>query len=135
MRIDDGRALPNFLRQALKNEEVTVYGDGSQTRSFCYVNDLIAGIFKLLMSDEPMPVNIGNPDEVSLRTFAEEVIALSASKSKMIFADLPKDDPKVRKPDITRARTILSWEPAVSRAEGLALTMDYFKRELGITSS
>ncbi|MDF1610604.1 UDP-glucuronic acid decarboxylase family protein [Stygiobacter electus] len=132
MRVDDGRALPAFFSQALKNEDVTVFGDGSQTRSFCFVDDLIDGIFKLLMSDEVYPVNIGNPEEISLKEFAEEVINLCNSNSKIVYQDLPIDDPKVRQPDITRAKNILGWQPKVSRQEGLKITLDYFKKELNI---
>lgn len=130
MRTDDGRALPAFFSQAIKNEDVTVFGDGSQTRSFCYVDDLINGIFKLLMSHETNPVNIGNPEEISLKEFAEEVIKLCGSKSKIVYKDLPVDDPKIRQPDITRAKEILGWEPKVSRAEGLKLTLEYFKKSI-----
>ena len=130
MRLDDGRALPAFISQALNGEDITVFGDGSQTRSFCYVSDLIDGIFKLLLSKETMPVNIGNPNEVTIEVFAKEVIRLTSSKSKIIYKELPVDDPKVRQPDITRAKTILGWEPKVSREEGLKLTLDYFKKEL-----
>lgn len=130
MRTDDGRALPAFFSQALKNEDVTVFGDGSQTRSFCYVDDLINGIFKLLMSHETNPVNIGNPEEISLKEFAEEVIKLCGSKSKIVYKDLPVDDPKIRQPDITRAKEILGWKPKVSRAEGLKLTLEYFKKSI-----
>ncbi len=130
MRVDDGRALPAFFSQALKNEDVTVFGDGSQTRSFCFVNDLIDGIYKLLISKETDPVNIGNPEEITLKDFAEEVIKLCNSKSKIVFKDLPEDDPKVRQPDITRARTILNWEPKVKREEGLKITMEYFRKEV-----
>ncbi len=132
MRVDDGRALPAFFSQALKNEDVTVFGDGSQTRSFCFVDDLIDGIFKLLMSDEVYPVNIGNPEEISLKEFAEEVINLCNSNSKIVYQDLPIDDPKVRQPDITRAKNILGWQPKVSRQEGLKITLEYFKKELNI---
>ncbi len=127
MRIDDGRALPTFINQALHDKEVTVFGDGSQTRSFCYVDDLIDGIFKLLMSNENEPVNIGNPEEISLLQFAEEVIKICGSNSKIKFLDLPIDDPKVRQPDITRAQQILNWEPKISREKGLKLTLEYFK--------
>ena len=130
MRLDDGRALPAFISQALKGEDITVFGDGSQTRSFCYVSDLIEGIYRLLLSNESMPVNIGNPNEVTIEEFAKEVIRLTNSKSKIIYKELPVDDPKVRKPDITRAKTILGWEPKVSREEGLKLTLEYFKSEL-----
>lgn len=130
MRVDDGRALPAFFSQALKNEDVTVFGDGSQTRSFCYVSDLIEGIYKLLLSDEVNPVNIGNPEEISLKDFAEEVIQLCNSKSKIVYKELPEDDPKVRQPDITRAKNILGWQPKVSREEGLKITLEYFKKEV-----
>ncbi|MCX7797370.1 MAG: SDR family oxidoreductase [Melioribacter sp.] len=132
MRVDDGRALPTFFSQALKNEDVTVYGDGTQTRSFCYVDDLIEGIFRLMMTDEVYPINLGNPEEVSLKEFAEEVIKLCNSKSKIVFKELPQDDPKVRQPDITRAKKILNWEPKISRAEGLKLTLEYFKKMLNV---
>lgn len=132
MRVDDGRALPAFFCQALKNEDVTVFGDGTQTRSFCFVDDLIDGIFKLLISNEVYPVNIGNPEEITLKDFAEEVIKLCNSKSKIVYQDLPVDDPKVRQPDITRAKNILGWQPKVSRQEGLNITLEYFKKELNI---
>ncbi|MCB0737653.1 MAG: SDR family oxidoreductase [Bacteroidetes bacterium] len=122
MRLDDGRALPTFMSQALKGEDITVFGDGSQTRSFCYVDDLINGIYKLLMSDYVYPVNIGNPVEITIKDFAEEVVELTGSKSKLAFVDLPKDDPKVRQPDISKAKQILGWEPKVSRSEGLKIT-------------
>ncbi len=131
MRLDDGRALPAFMGQALNGEEITVFGDGSQTRSFCYVSDLIDGIYKLLLSDYAQPVNIGNPNEISLKDFAEEIISLTETDSKIIYMDLPQDDPKQRKPDITRAKEILNWEPKVDRSEGLKLTLDYFKMVLG----
>jgi dTDP-glucose 4,6-dehydratase len=127
MRLDDGRALPTFLSQALRGEDVTVYGDGSQTRSFCYVDDLVEGIYRLLLSDYTMPVNIGNPAEITLLQFAEEVLALTGSKSKIVFEALPQDDPKQRQPDITKAREILGWEPKVERHEGLKRTLEYFK--------
>ena len=130
MRLNDGRALPAFLSQALLNEDVTVFGDGSQTRSFCYVDDLIDGIFKLLMSDEIYPVNIGNPQEITIKQFAEEVIELTTSTSKIIYKDLPQDDPKLRRPNIERAKQILSWEPKVDRIEGLKKTIEYFKLRL-----
>ncbi|HMT36944.1 MAG TPA: SDR family oxidoreductase, partial [Chitinophagaceae bacterium] len=132
MRLDDGRALPAFMSQALKKEDITVFGDGSQTRSFCYVSDLVEGIYRLLMSDYHLPVNIGNPNEISLLDFAKEIQLLSNSESKIIFEPLPQDDPKQRKPDITRAQTILGWNPLVDRKEGLKITFDYFKKELGI---
>lgn len=127
MRLNDGRALPAFIGQALRGEDLTVFGDGSQTRSFCYVSDLIDGIYRLLMSDYAYPVNIGNPDEISLKDFAEEVLKLTGADQKIIYKPLPEDDPKQRKPDITRAKEILGWEPKVERAEGLKLTYDYFK--------
>jgi dTDP-glucose 4,6-dehydratase len=127
MRLNDGRALPAFIGQALRGEDLTVFGDGSQTRSFCYVSDLVDGIYKLLLSDYTLPVNIGNPDEISLKEFAEEVIKLTGSNQKIIYKDLPIDDPKQRQPDITRAREILQWEPKVNRADGLKITYDYFK--------
>ena len=130
MRIDDGRALPTFMKQALQDDPITVYGDGSQTRSFCYVNDLVEGIYRLLLSDEVEPVNIGNPDEISILDFAREVIALTGSKSEIIFKDLPADDPKIRQPDISKAKSILNWSPAVDRSDGLKRTLDYFRGEL-----
>jgi dTDP-glucose 4,6-dehydratase len=126
MRLEDGRALPAFVSQALKNEPVTVFGDGSQTRSFCYVSDLIDGVFRLLVSRETDPVNIGNPDEITIKQFAEEVIELTGSKSEIIYEDLPVDDPKTRQPNIDRARNILGWEPKVDRRDGLKMTLDYF---------
>jgi dTDP-glucose 4,6-dehydratase len=127
MRLNDGRALPAFIGQALRGEDLTVFGDGSQTRSFCYVDDLVDGIYKLLMSDYIMPVNIGNPDEISLKEFAEEILALTGNKVKIIYKPLPVDDPKQRQPDITKAKTILGWEPKVKRKEGLKITYEYFK--------
>ncbi|MCU0388987.1 MAG: SDR family oxidoreductase [Chitinophagaceae bacterium] len=127
MRLNDGRALPAFIGQALRGEDLTVFGDGSQTRSFCYVSDLIEGIYRLLMSDYVYPVNIGNPDEISLKDFAEEVLKLTGAHQKIVYKPLPADDPKQRKPDITRAKNILGWEPTVGRAEGLKLTYEYFK--------
>ena len=127
MRLNDGRALPAFIGQALRGEDMTVFGDGSQTRSFCYVDDLVDGIYRLLMSDYIQPVNIGNPDEISLKDFAEEVLKLTNSSVKIIYKPLPVDDPKQRKPDITRAKEILNWQPKVSRSEGLKITYDYFK--------
>lgn len=128
MRLNDGRALPAFIGQALRGEDLTVFGDGTQTRSFCYVDDLIEGIVRLLMSDYHLPVNIGNPDEISLREFAEEIIALTGTKQKIVYKPLPMDDPKQRQPDITRAKTLLGWEPKVSRKEGLAKTYEYFRQ-------
>lgn len=127
MRLNDGRALPAFVGQALRGEDITIFGDGSQTRSFCYVDDLIEGIYRLLMSDYTQPVNIGNPDEISILDFAKEIIELTGTDQKIVFHDLPKDDPKQRKPDITRAKELLGWEPKVSRKEGLKITYNYFK--------
>lgn len=127
MRLNDGRALPAFIGQALRGEDLTVFGDGSQTRSFCYVDDLIEGIYRLLMSNYVYPVNIGNPNEISLKDFAEEVIKLTGTAQKIVYKELPKDDPKQRQPDITKAKEILGWEPKVNRAEGLAKTYEYFK--------
>lgn len=127
MRLNDGRVLPAFIGQALRGEDLTVFGDGSQTRSFCYVDDQVEGIYRLLLSDYPQPVNIGNPDEITILQFAEEVVKLTGTNQKIIFKPLPQDDPKQRQPDTTRARTILGWEAKVSRAEGLKITYDYFK--------
>ncbi len=127
MRLDDGRALPTFMSQALRGEDVTVYGDGSQTRSFCYVDDLVEGIYRLLLSDYSKPVNIGNPSEITLLEFAEEVLKLTGSKSKIVYEPLPQDDPKQRKPNITKAKELLGWEPKVDRHEGLKRTLEYFK--------
>ncbi|MGN6438418.1 MAG: UDP-glucuronic acid decarboxylase family protein [Agriterribacter sp.] len=127
MRLNDGRALPAFIGQALRGEDLTVFGDGSQTRSFCYVDDLIEGIYRLLHSDYVNPVNIGNPDEISLKDFAEEIIKLTGTHQKIVYKPLPTDDPKQRQPDISRAKEILGWKPKVSRAEGLKITYDYFK--------
>ncbi|MEY2835755.1 MAG: hypothetical protein RLZZ557_1417 [Bacteroidota bacterium] len=127
MRLNDGRALPAFIGQALRGEDLTVFGDGSQTRSFCYVDDLIEGIYRLLMSDYAYPVNIGNPSEISLLDFAEEILKLTGASTKIIFKPLPADDPKQRKPDITKAKELLGWEPKVDRATGLKITYDYFK--------
>jgi dTDP-glucose 4,6-dehydratase len=127
MRLNDGRALPAFIGQALRGEDLTVFGDGSQTRSFCYVDDLIDGIYRLLLSNYVKPVNIGNPAEISLKEFAEEVLKLTNAQVKISYKPLPADDPKQRKPDITRAKDILGWEPKVGRAEGLKITYDYFK--------
>lgn len=127
MRLDDGRALPTFMSQALRGEDVTVYGDGSQTRSFCYVDDLVEGIYRLLLSDYPRPVNIGNPSEITLLEFAEEILKLTGSKSKIVFEPLPQDDPKQRQPNITKAKQILGWEPKVDRSEGLKRTLEYFR--------
>ncbi len=130
MRLDDGRALPAFVGQALRNEDLTVFGDGSQTRSFCYVSDLVDGIFKLLMSNEVDPVNIGNPAEITIKQFAEEVIKLTSSSSKISYQELPEDDPKVRQPDIQKAKAILGWAPKVEREEGLKITIEYFKNKI-----
>lgn len=127
MRLNDGRVLPAFIGQALRGEDLTVFGDGSQTRSFCYVDDLVEGIVRLLKSDYAEPVNVGNPDEITIRDFAEEIIALTGTSQKVIYTDLPVNDPKQRQPDITRAKNILGWEPKVSRQEGLKITYDYFK--------
>ncbi len=132
MRIGDGRALPTFMEQALRGEPLTVYGDGSQTRSFCYVDDLVDGIYRLLISDEAMPVNVGNPDEITIKEFAEEIIELTGSKSELTFEPLPKDDPQVRQPDITRAQEILGWQPKVGRSDGLDRTLDYFREALDL---
>jgi len=131
MRLDDGRALPAFMSQALTGEDITIFGDGSQTRSFCYVDDLVEGIYRLLLSDYASPVNIGNPVEISLLDFAKEIAELTGSKSKIVFKDLPKDDPKQRRPDITLAKKLLGWEPKVDRSEGLRRTYEYFKTVMG----
>lgn len=127
MRLNDGRALPAFIGQALRGEDLTVFGDGSQTRSFCYVDDLVEGIYRLLMSDYAQPVNIGNSDEISLKDFAEEIIKLTGIKQKIVYKELPIDDPKQRQPDITKAKELLGWQPKVARAEGLKITYEYFK--------
>ena len=127
MRLNDGRALPAFIGQALRGEDITVFGDGSQTRSFCYVDDLVEGIYRLLMSDYVYPVNIGNPDEITIKEFAEEIIKLTGTTQKIIYKELPTDDPKQRKPDITRAKEILGWTPKINRADGLKITYEYFK--------
>ncbi len=127
MRLNDGRALPAFIGQALRGEDLTVFGDGSQTRSFCYVDDLIEGIYRLLLSDYAQPVNIGNPDEISLKEFAEEVLKVTGSDVKIVYKPLPTDDPKQRRPDISKAKEVLGWQPKVDRSEGLKITYDYFK--------
>jgi len=127
MRLNDGRVLPAFIGQALRGEDLTIFGDGSQTRSFCYVDDLVEGIYRLLLSDYSQPMNIGNPDEISIKDFAEEIIKLTGTDQKIIYKDLPVDDPKQRQPDITKAIEILGWTPKVSRNEGLKITYDYFK--------
>ena len=127
MRLNDGRVLPAFIGQALRGEDLTMFGDGSQTRAFCYVADLVEGIYRLLLSDYPHPVNIGNPDEITIKEFGEEIIKLTGTSQKLISLPLPTDDPKQRKPDITKAKSILGWEPKISRAEGLKITYEYFK--------
>ncbi len=127
MRLNDGRALPAFIGQALRGENLTVFGDGSQTRSFCFVDDLVDGVYRLLLSNYHMPVNIGNPTEISLKEFAEEILSLTGNKVKIIYKPLPVDDPKQRQPDISKARTILDWEPKIKRSVGLKITYDYFK--------
>jgi dTDP-glucose 4,6-dehydratase len=132
MRVEDGRAIPAFLGQALRNEDVTVFGDGSQTRSLCYVSDLVDGIFRLMQSSEADPVNIGNPAEMTIRELAEAIIALTGSKSRIVTRPLPVDDPKVRQPDITRARTLLGWAPSVPLDAGLRRTLDYFRKKLAL---
>lgn len=127
MRLNDGRVLPAFIGQALRGEDLTMFGDGSQTRSFCYVDDLVEGIYRLLLSDYHFPVNIGNPDEITIRDFAEEIIKLTSTKQKIVSKPLPQDDPKQRQPDITTAKKVLGWEPKIHRSEGLRRTYDYFK--------
>ena len=127
MRLNDGRVLPAFIGQALRGEDITIFGDGSQTRAFCYVDDLVEGIYRLLHSDYTLPVNIGNPDEISIKDFAEEIIKLTGTNQKVVYQDLPVDDPKQRQPDITKAKEILNWQPTVDRAEGLKITYEYFK--------
>ncbi len=127
MRLNDGRVLPAFIGQALRGEDLTVFGDGSQTRSFCYVDDLVEGIYRLLLSDYAQPMNIGNPDEITIKQFGEEIIKLTGTTQKLVLKDLPVDDPKQRRPDITKAREILGWEPKVSREKGLKITYEYFK--------
>jgi len=131
MRLNDGRALPAFMSQALRGEDITVFGDGSQTRSFCYVDDLIDGIWKLSESDEVYPTNIGNPTEMTIKEFAEKIVELTGSKSKITYHPLPQDDPKQRRPDITKAKAVLGWEPKVKLAEGLAKTLEYFRGKVG----
>lgn len=128
MRLNDGRVLPTFIYQALKGEPLSIFGDGSQTRSFCYVDDLIDGIYRLMLSNEVLPVNIGNPDEITIQQFAEEVLKLTGSKSTIAYHPLPEDDPKVRQPDISKAKALLGWEPKVSRTEGIKRTLEYFKK-------
>jgi len=130
MRIDDGRAIPAFISQALRGEDLTVFGDGGQTRSVCYVSDLVEGIFRLMMSDYTLPMNLGNPDEISMLSLAKEVVQLTRSRSKIVFKPLPIDDPKVRQPDIRKAETTLGWRPEVNRSEGLLRTIGYFRDKL-----
>ena len=132
MRINDGRAIPNFLKQALTGEDLTIYGDGSQTRSFCYVSDLVEGIYRLLTSDQNSPINIGNPNEMTIKEMADKILQATNSKSKITYVPLPEDDPKVRQPDITRAKKYLNWEPVVGLGEGLQSTLKYFKEQLQI---
>ncbi len=127
MRLNDGRVLPAFIGQALRKEDLTMFGDGSQTRAFCYVDDLVEGIYRLLLSDYHLPVNIGNPDEITIKEFGEEIIKLTGTSQKLISLPLPKDDPKQRKPDIAKAKALLGWEPKVTRQEGLKITYEYFK--------
>jgi dTDP-glucose 4,6-dehydratase len=131
MRIEDGRAIPAFMSQALRGEDVTVFGDGKQTRSVCYVSDLIDGVYRLMMSDHSEPMNIGNPVEITMFDLAKDIVALTGSKSRIVYQELPLDDPKVRQPDITAAKTILRWEPKVDRTEGLKRTLQYFRKQLG----
>jgi dTDP-glucose 4,6-dehydratase len=126
MRLNDGRVLPAFIGQALRGEDLTIFGDGSQTRSFCYVDDLVEGIYRLLLSDHAQPVNIGNPDEITIADFAKEIIALTGTKQKVVYKPLPQDDPKIRQPDITKAKQILGWEPKVNRKDGIQRTYEYF---------
>lgn len=130
MRLDDGRALPAFMSQALAGQDLTVFGDGTQTRSFCFVSDLVEGIYRLLLSSYAYPVNIGNPDEISLNEFAREILALTGNRNRIVYLPLPQDDPRQRRPDITKARQLLGWEPLVSRREGLNITLDYFRENL-----
>jgi dTDP-glucose 4,6-dehydratase len=131
MRVEDGRAIPAFMSQALRGEDVTVFGDGSQTRSLCYISDMVEGIFRLMSSEVRDPVNIGNPEEMTIRDLAERIVALTGSRSRIAARPLPEDDPKVRQPDITRARTLLGWEPHVALEDGLRETLAYFRRKLG----
>ena len=130
MRLNDGRVLPAFMSQAIKGEDLTIFGDGSRTRSFCYVSDLVDGIYRLLLSDYRLPMNIGNPSEISIRDFAEEIIALTGTSQKVVYHPLPQDDPKQRCPNITKAREILGWNPKIDRKEGLKMTYDYFKQKV-----
>src|SRR5918992_3481397 len=134
MRVNDGRAVPAFMSQALRNEDVTIFGDGSQTRSFCYVSDLVEGIIKLMHSNTNDPVNIGNPHEMTIEEIAKTIVRMTGSSSKLVYRPLPEDDPKVRQPDITRARTILGWEPKVTLEQGLTSTIAYFRQKLGVAA-
>jgi dTDP-glucose 4,6-dehydratase len=127
MRLNDGRVIPAFIGQALRGEDLTIFGDGMQTRSFCYVDDQVEGIYRLLLSDYHMPVNIGNPDEITIKDFADEIIKLTGTAQKVVYHPLPINDPLQRQPDITKAKTILGWEPKVIRSEGMKITYDYFK--------
>ena len=131
MRLNDGRAVPAFASQALRNEDVTIFGDGSQTRSFTYVTDLVDGVIKLMLSKEHGPINIGNPHEMTIKEIAETIVRMTGSKSKIVYKPLPTDDPRQRKPDITLARTLLKWEPKVALDEGLVKTLEYFKTKVG----
>ncbi|MFO0793956.1 MAG: UDP-glucuronic acid decarboxylase family protein [Candidatus Brocadiaceae bacterium] len=135
MRLNDGRALPNFMCQALRGEDITVFGNGSQTRSFCYVSDLVEGIYRLLISNEHEPINIGNPEEITVLQLAQEIHSLASSKSKIVYKPLPVDDPKIRQPDISKAKNILGWEPKILRREGLEKTLEYFKQKVGTATS
>jgi dTDP-glucose 4,6-dehydratase len=132
MRVMDGRAIPAFISQALRGDDVTVFGEGSQTRSVCYVDDLVEGIVRLLKSHAVDPMNIGNPDELSMLQLAQEIIELTGSKSKIIYEPLPEDDPKIRQPDITAARSVLGWQPSVDRRQGLQRTIEYFRKALSL---
>jgi dTDP-glucose 4,6-dehydratase len=127
MRLNDGRVIPAFIGQALRGEDLTIFGEGNQTRSFCYVDDQVEGIYRLLHSDYALPVNIGNPDEITIKDFAQEIIKLTGTQQKIIYQPLPVNDPMQRQPDITKAKELLGWEPKVGRAEGMQLTYDYFK--------
>jgi dTDP-glucose 4,6-dehydratase len=135
MRVRDGRAVPNFIAQALKNEDVTIFGSGAQTRSFCYISDLVSGLIALMESDEHEPVNIGNPHEMSIEAMARLIIRMTGATSTVVFKPLPVDDPQVRQPDITRARTLLGWEPTVPLEQGLTSTIDYFRAKMGLRES
>jgi dTDP-glucose 4,6-dehydratase len=135
MRVNDGRAIPAFMSQALRGEDITVFGDGSQTRSVCFVDDLIEGIYRLLLSNETDPVNIGNSDEIPVLQLAKEILELTKSKSKIVFKELPEDDPKIRQPDSTKARRLLGWEPKVNRLEGLKRTLQYFRQKIEVAST